>query len=51
MTAMQQPLTTQYDNLDTLLIQYPLHMQQAAEQLASLPGATTPVSASRHSRE
>jgi len=41
MTSMQQQLTTQYDNLDSLLIQYPLQMQEAAAQLASLPDATT----------
>ncbi len=41
MTVVQDQLTTQYDNLDTLLIQYPLEMQEAAEQLASLPGATS----------
>ncbi len=39
MTEVQQQLTTQYDNLDTLLIQYPLQMQEAEQQLASLPDA------------
>lgn len=41
MTEVQQQLTSQYDSLDTLLIQYPMQMQEAADQLASLPGATT----------
>ncbi len=41
MTEVQQQLTTQYDNLNSLLIEYPLQMQEAADQLASLPGATT----------
>ncbi len=39
MTEVQQQLSTQYQNLDTLLIQYPLQMQEASEQLASLPDA------------
>jgi len=39
MTEVQQQLTTQYDNLNSLLIEYPLQMQEAADQLASLPGA------------
>ena len=46
MSEVQQQLTSQYDNLDTLLIQYPLQMQEAAAQLASLPGATTSSSSS-----
>ena len=41
MADMQQALTTQYDNLDSLLLQYPLQMQEAAAQLASLPDSTT----------
>jgi len=41
MTEVQQQLTTQYDNLNSLLIEYPLQMQEAADQLASLPGATS----------
>lgn len=41
MTNVQQQLTSQYDALDTLLIQYPLQMQEAASQLASLPDSTT----------
>jgi flagellar hook-associated protein 2 len=41
MTAVQQQLTTQYQNLDTLLIQYPLQMQEAAQQLASMPDSTS----------
>jgi hypothetical protein len=39
-------LTSQYDTLDTLLIQYPMQMQEAAAQLASLPDATTSTSSS-----
>jgi flagellar hook-associated protein 2 len=39
MTEVQQQLTTQYDNLNSLLIEYPLQMQEAADQLANLPGA------------
>jgi flagellar hook-associated protein 2 len=46
MTDVQQQLTTQYDNLDSLLIQYPLQMQEAAAQLASLPDSTTSTSSS-----
>jgi flagellar hook-associated protein 2 len=41
MTSVQQQLTTQYDNLNSLLIDYPLQMQEAADQLASLPGASS----------
>lgn len=41
MTVVQQQLTTQYDNLDTLLMQYPLEMQEAQDQLASLPNSPT----------
>ncbi len=44
MTNVQQQLTTQYDNLDALLIQYPLQMQEAAAQLGSLPDSTTSTS-------
>src|SRR5271166_5359471 len=36
MTEVQQQLTTQYDSLDSLLIQYPLQIQEASDQLASL---------------
>ena len=36
-----QSLTSQYDALDTLLIQYPLQIQEAQAQLASLPDSTT----------
>ncbi len=46
MTEVQQQLTSQYDNLDTLLIQYPMEMQEAAAQLASLPDATTTTTSS-----
>jgi flagellar hook-associated protein 2 len=46
MSEVQKQLTSQYDNLDTLLIQYPLQMQEAAAQLASLPGSTTSTSSS-----
>jgi len=41
MTQVQQQLTSQYDALDTLLIQYPLQIQEASAQLASLTGATS----------
>jgi flagellar hook-associated protein 2 len=41
MVNVQQQLTTQYQNLDALLIQYPLQMQEAASQLSSLPGASS----------
>ena len=41
MSEVKQQLTSQYDNLDTLLIQYPMQMQEAAAQLASLPDSTT----------
>jgi flagellar hook-associated protein 2 len=46
MSEVQQALTSQYDNLDTLLIQYPMQMQEAAAQLASLPDSTTSTSTS-----
>lgn len=49
MTEVQQQLTTEYDNLDTLLIQYPMQMQEAAQQLASLPDA--PVAGSSSSTQ
>ncbi len=41
MTSVQQQLTTQYDNLNSLLIEYPLQMQEAADQLAALPQASS----------
>jgi flagellar hook-associated protein 2 len=41
MTEVQQQLTTQYDNLNSLLIEYPLQMQEAADQLASLNGSSS----------
>jgi flagellar capping protein FliD len=41
MTNVQQSLTTQYDTLDSLLMQYPLQIQEAQAQLASLPDSTT----------
>lgn len=44
MANVQQQLTSQYDNLDTLLMQYPLQMQEAAQQLASLPDSTSSTS-------
>jgi flagellar hook-associated protein 2 len=40
MTSTQQQLTTQYDNLNTLLMQYPMQMQEVASQLGSLPTST-----------
>jgi len=46
MAQVQQQLTTEYDNLDALLIQYPLQIQEAADQLASLPDATSTSSTS-----
>jgi flagellar hook-associated protein 2 len=49
MTNVQQSLTTQYDNLDSLLMQYPLQMQEAAAQLASLPDSTTSSSSNSNS--
>lgn len=41
MAGTQQQLTTQYDNLNTLLQEYPMQMQQVAAQLGSLPGTST----------
>ena len=41
MATVQAQLTTQYDNLNTLLEAYPLQMQQIASQLASLPNASS----------
>lgn len=41
MTEVQQQLTTQYDSLNALLIEYPMQIQEAAAQLANLPGSTT----------
>jgi flagellar hook-associated protein 2 len=49
MADVQQSLTTQYDNLDSLLLEYPLQMQEAAAQLASLPDSTTSSSSSNSS--
>ncbi len=46
MTNVQQSLTTQYDTLDSLLMQYPLQIQEAQAQLASLPDSTTSSSSS-----
>jgi len=40
MAQVQQQLMAQYSNLDALLIQYPLQMQAAAAQLASLSGTS-----------
>ena len=41
MTAVQDQLTTQYDNLNTLLQEYPMQLQEIAGQLASLPNANS----------
>ncbi len=41
MATVQDQLTTQYDNLNTLLEQYPMQMQQVAAQLGSLPSSTS----------
>jgi len=41
MSAVQDQLTAQYSNLNTLLEQYPLLIQQTTAQLASLPGASS----------
>jgi flagellar hook-associated protein 2 len=41
MTQVQQQLTSQYDALDSLLIQYPLQIQEASAQLASLTGSAS----------
>ncbi len=41
MTNVQQSLTSQYDALDSLLMQYPLQIQEAQAQLASLPDSTS----------
>jgi flagellar hook-associated protein 2 len=49
MTNVQDALTTQYDNLDSLLMQYPLEMQEAQAQLASLPDSTTTTSSNNSS--
>jgi len=46
MTSTQQQLTTQYDNLNTLLMQYPMQMQEVASQLGSLPTSTSTSSGS-----
>ncbi len=46
MTATQQQLTTQYDNLNTLLEEYPMQMQQVSAQLGSLPSSSTSSSSS-----
>jgi flagellar hook-associated protein 2 len=46
MAVVQQQLTSQYDNLDTLLMQYPMQIQEAQAQLGSLPGSTTSSSSS-----
>lgn len=49
MATVQDQLTTQYDNLNTLLESYPMEMQQVASQLASLPDATSSSSSSSSS--
>ena len=41
MATVQNQLTTQYQNLNTLLQQYPLLLQQVAGQLSSLPNASS----------
>jgi flagellar hook-associated protein 2 len=41
MALVQQQLTAQYSNLNTLLQSYPLQMQQIASQLGSLPSASS----------
>ena len=41
MTGVQQQLTSQYDDLNTLLMQYPMQMEEVSSQLSSLPNATT----------
>ncbi len=46
MTTVQDQLTTQYDNLNTLLEDYPMQMQQVAAQLGSLPSSTSSSSSS-----
>jgi flagellar hook-associated protein 2 len=46
MTGVQQQLTSQYDNLNTLLMQYPMQMQEVASQLSSLPDTSTTTSSS-----
>ncbi len=46
MATVQDQLTTQYDNLNTLLESYPMEMQQVASQLASLPDARSSSSSS-----
>lgn len=46
MTNVQQSLTSQYDTLDALLMQYPMQIQEAQAQLASLPDSTTSSSSS-----
>ena len=46
MTTVQQQLTSQYDNLNTLLEEYPMQMQQVAAQLGSLPSTSSSGSSS-----
>jgi flagellar hook-associated protein 2 len=41
MATVQDQLTTQYDNLNTLLQEYPMQLQEIAGQLASLPNASS----------
>jgi len=41
MATVQAQLTTQYDNLNTLLQEYPMQMQEIAGQLASLPNTSS----------
>jgi flagellar hook-associated protein 2 len=41
MATVKDQLTTQYDNLNTLLQEYPMQLQEIAGQLSSLPNATS----------
>jgi flagellar hook-associated protein 2 len=41
MTTVQQQLTSQYDSLNSLLIEYPIQVQEASDQLASLTGSSS----------
>jgi flagellar hook-associated protein 2 len=41
MATVKDQLTTQYDNLNTLLQEYPMQLQEIAGQLSSLPDATS----------
>ncbi len=41
MATVKDQLTAQYDNLNTLLQEYPMQLQEIAGQLSSLPNATS----------